>query len=760
MQREVFRSESGYRPMSAFVVVAAVLIGVAGRVAQVALCAEEGGGTVAVEQGLEPVFELADAHERTVAYFVDRLDLVASPRSMWLAHTPDHMAASLAEAIGTVSAEDVARALLPDAEGGWIEAAELPLNARQASAVLGWAERGGALGEAEPGPPLAGVDVVPAGLDGEKPRFLLRWQPAVLLSRSEREAHGERSPTRWTRRLLDGLSAALFLDAEQEDEARGTDANEACRRFVWSKLMPTGHCLAARDVPAERALEVERMLKEEGVSPLQMRLVRGRDRRYPTGALEIFGTWGRIEGDEPEPLPRDGLELLAERVFEDQDLGLAASEPAAYAFMVQRNRALGRTQYYLGRREAETPPRVVTTLDLDLLRTVRRELTGVMEEHDPAVAMAIVIDLERGDVLAVDSLEKYPVQPFAPVYYAFTPGSTFKLLTMAVALEEKKVRPDERFDVGDGRAYHLPDCKRWIREAEGSRSGSITAAECLAYSVNIGLVLIGQRLDPEVFRGKLRELGYGTAPGAGLGPEHPGLIPQLPWKKNWELASVSFGHEVMTTLWQHATGLSAVVRGGVLRPLRLISAVEQNGVRHEIPLDPGKRVFSAETCATIREMMSMGASVGTGRKVARPDLVMGTKTGTAEKVPSEICAHVAGAARQAAQEAGRPFTGKDYQRLAGVPKPHGRKSCYTSSMCIVGRPVEGGREIMVLLVVDEPTGKAKFGSDVAGPAAARILAEALGRTVDGTEVVPVLGNGFALASETGQNQEVEPWRAR
>ena len=113
----------------------------------------------------------------------------------------------------------------------------------------------------------AGVDVVPAGLDGEKPRFLFRWQPSVLLSRSEREAHGERSPTRWTKRLLDGLSEALFQDEiEPDDGLQSSEANEVCRRFVWSKLMPTGHCLAARDVPAERALEVERMLKDEGVS--------------------------------------------------------------------------------------------------------------------------------------------------------------------------------------------------------------------------------------------------------------------------------------------------------------------------------------------------------------------------------------------------------------------------------------------------------------------------------------------------------------
>jgi hypothetical protein len=94
-------------------------------------------------------------------------------------------------------------------------------------------------------------------------------------------------------------------------------------------------------------------------------------------------------------------------------------------------------------------------------------------------------------------------------------------------------------------------------------------------------------------------------------------------------------------------------------------------------------------------------------------------------------------------------------------------------MCVVGRSAEAGadaREIMVLLVVDEPTGKAKFGSDVAGPAAVRILAEALGRTRDGAATAPVTEAGFALEADGSgfgviealrlAAGGVEPWRAR
>jgi cell division protein FtsI/penicillin-binding protein 2 len=157
------------------------------------------------------------------------------------------------------------------------------------------------------------------------------------------------------------------------------------------------------------------------------------------------------------------------------------------------------------------------------------------------------------------------------------------------------------------------------------------------------MVQIGTRVDPERMRGFLRALRYGELPHAGLGPESTGFVPALPWKKAWTQASVSFGHELRFSLWQHAAGLAAVVRGGRWLPLRLIEAVEQDGLRYSLPRQDGERVFSPQTCATVREMMRLGAEVGTGEPVAGPavlpELEVGTKTGTAEKVASEMCLH-------------------------------------------------------------------------------------------------------------------------
>jgi hypothetical protein len=125
------------------------------------------------------------------------------------------------------------------------------------------------------------------------------------------------------------------------------------------------------------------------------------------------------------------------------------------------------------------------------------------------------------------------------------------------------------FDVGDGRAYALPH--RIIHEAENpAKTGRVTAAEILAYSINAGMVQIGPRVEDRVLAGYFAALGYGRAPQTGLGPELDGAYPKLPWKPVWQHASVSFGHEMTVTLWQHAAALATVIRGGEYLPLRLV----------------------------------------------------------------------------------------------------------------------------------------------------------------------------------------------
>jgi cell division protein FtsI/penicillin-binding protein 2 len=335
---------------------------------------------------------------------------------------------------------------------------------------------------------------------------------------------------------------------------------------------------------------------------------------------------------------------------------------------------------------------------------------------------------------------------------------------MAAAIEAGVVDLSEEIDVGHGGEFRLPN-GRVIHEAEATKQGLLTPAECLAYSVNAGMAQIGLRVrDAELFA-RFDAMGYGRTPDTGLGGDRPGRLPRLPWDEKYTQPSFSFGHEWMTTLWQHAAGLLTVVRGGEYVPLTLVSAVEQNGWRYPLRKPEPRRVFSPATCAIVRDMMALGARECTGSQVAAPErlpgLVVGTKTGTAQKVSTEICLHLELADQEQHTDRGTRCSKACRRALAAQKRPH-NKDCYTSSMAIFGS-VPGGREVFVFVVADEPRGNEKFGSKVAGPTAVAILREALGQTAMGVDVgverVAGFGRVPAATPVVAVEAGVAPWSA-
>lgn len=754
MVARAFTSASGLRPISAFVVIGIVVFAVAAKVVRLSYAR---GSTqparVSVERGLPPAYRITDTEGRVLSHFVPRFDLIMSPRSMWQAHTPVHMAKRISETLGgEPSALDLLDCMLPDAEEGVIEVKAWDLSARQANRLQEWVNSGAGTATS----PLGGIWINRIEGPGT-PHYRLFWQPEELLSKAQREAHGYSSPWAWARRIGSGLERCLRTPGVP-DPNTSSEWDER-RARIWADLIPRAWCCAVKGISSEVALELRDLLRREGVSPWQMNLDYARDREYPCGTHELFGSWGFVDESQTEARPREGLELYCDRLLQRDQFAFLEREPSVYAW--RRDRAVRgeRANGFLGHAPRSENPTVTSTLDLSLQRFVHRTLQATKEEHLPALAMAIVIEVETGNVLAVDSVEEYEIAPFAPIYHAFTPGSTMKVLTMANALEEGVVTPTEEFDVGHG-AYRVvgPDGgrARVIHEAEGSLGGVHSAEQLFARSVNAGLVQIGLRVPADIFRDYLVELGYGAAPGSGLGIEKAGHLRELPWKYRYTHASVTFGHEMTTTLWQHAAALATVVRGGDWRPLRIVDAVVQNGDRHELPVSEGKPVYSPETCRQVRAMMELGARAGTGKSIARPDIEMGTKTGTAQKVPTELCIHIELAARERWDRDGTGWTKARYRALKSEPKPH--PECYTSSMCVFGRLPGTERELLVLVVVDEPRGKQKYGSKVAGPAAAAILAEALGVTRNGEEPVEPILDEFNLSTSAIRGEAEMPWQ--
>jgi cell division protein FtsI/penicillin-binding protein 2 len=800
-QVQRFNSASGLRPAGAFFALAAFLALAGVWVGRVALGESEPRKSwEQKEVEPAPAFTVVDRDERPLALFVQRLDLVLSPNAAWQAHTPRR----LAERIHAVlqpdcDVETLLERMLPDARNG-VATMKLVLDLDQAARIQRWLLCGSPDGPGDL-PPIESMWV-----EAEGSHYVLRWRPDETLDEAQRAwrdaAKFSDTPLRWARHIADGL--ALSILGESAVPPGGDERElEAQRAQIWEALLPTNYCVVVRGFPAERAPELVELLSAEHVAHHQMRIERGRDRRHPAGQFEVLGDWSHIDRDQARrralvewgvdsasiagpqefqavlaglsdderkslesdawawlahPWPISGLERACDQLLSDADRAFEIDETRGL-FHFRRDRSIRARQsrsYFLHSHESAPPPIVRTTFDVSLARQVRLALDDAMETHKPAVAMAIVVELATGDVLAVDARSAYHLGGFAPLFHEFTPGSTFKVNVMACALESGAVHPGDQFDVGN-RSYRLG--KRTIHEAESSKTGVLTAAECLAHSVNAGLAQIGVQVPDTFLRGKMIELGYAAAPRTGLGGEREGYLPALPWKRDWTHASISFGHELKVTLWQHAAGLAAIVRGGERVPLRVLESVEQLGARYTTERPAPVRVFSAEVCEQVRAMMRLGAQEGTGRVVARrelaPEIEPGSKTGTAEKVRTELCVHIELAHNAEHHKAGTRCSRDCRQRLKSLAKSHG--TCYTSSMCLWGSRVGDTREVMVLVVVDEPRGKAKFGSGVAGPTAMRILREALGVTRHGEALVDSLLDGFAPSNETTVLSPDAPW---
>lgn len=579
------------------------------------------------------------------------------------------------------------------------------------------------------------------------------------------------------------------------------DADARLRDEVWAELMPSRFRVVARAIDPVTAHALTELLAAEAVSPYQIQLVPRVERRHPTrpdglpvpptvqdsmgggseDAFTLLGHWGHLDEDRADARARrdldtrphvvpwesaedpfvayrrslvvdrrpwSGLELLCQTELENGEWaplvdGLKGRTYERRTRHVARDRRKefdGKVpNYFGGTAPASEVPTIESTLDAALQEVLHTELALLVEEHAPALAMGIVVDVETGDVLALDARSLYGYSGFAPVLHEFTPGSTFKPVIMVQALDAGLVRPETTF------ATHAPAgillrhgrASRRISEAEGAPTeGRITAAHGIAESCNAVLVQVAHLFEPSVLRERLLDLGYSQAPHAGLGPERSGRIPPLKkgtWSRIYTHASVGFGHELTVTLWQHAGALATILRGGERRPLRLVRAVERGGERYVRPLEDGARVLSERACDEVRDMLALGAEIGTGRHVAmreqNPEFSwIGTKTGTTEKVASELCVHLELEALAEAALDERPLTRAERDALFRMGKPHRRSSCYTSSMLASARMVVDGeeREIMVLVVADDPAGPERFGSRVTGPTTIAILRQAFG----------------------------------
>lgn len=288
--------------------------------------------------------------------------------------------------------------------------------------------------------------------------------------------------------------------------------------------------------------------------------------------------------------------------------------------------------------DAEPQAGVSLTLTIDsrIQYTAERELARAVADQNARTASLVVMNPHTGEILAMASYPTFdPNFPPAPgdppsrrfnypVSVPFEPGSVFKVITLAAALETTSLRPQTLIHCGNG---SITLFGRTIREA-GRGYGIIPMSLVLAKSSNVGAIQVGMRVGQERMYEYVRRFGFGSRTGITLPAESPGMVRRLPrWGKT-SLSSVAMGHEIGTTTLQLARACSAIANGGLLVEPKII--LKKGG--KPFATAPPERIIKPETAITMRQMME-GVVVdpgGTGRRARLDGYSSGGKTGSAQ----------------------------------------------------------------------------------------------------------------------------------
>ncbi|MES1022600.1 penicillin-binding protein 2 [Gloeocapsa sp. BRSZ] len=329
------------------------------------------------------------------------------------------------------------------------------------------------------------------------------------------------------------------------------------------------------------------------------------------------------------------------------------------------------------------------TIDTRLQRTTRIALREQMQKFNAKRGGAIVMDAHDGSILSLVAEPSYnPNEYFNFEPHAFRnwlladlyePGSTFKPINIAIALEEKVIKPDDVFPDPD-----VIKVGGWsIRNAEKEDNLALSITGILQHSSNVGMVQVMQRLKPDMYYSWLQKLGLGKTVGIDLPFEARGQLKnQAKFVSSpIEPATTSFGQGFSLTPIQLVQLHAALANGGKLVTPHVVRGLIDNQGRLQQPnLPQPKAIFSPQTTQTVVKMLEAVVLEGSGKASQVPGYRIGGKTGTAQKAN---------------------IGGRGYQRGAVI----------TSFVGML--PIESPRYV-VLAIVDEPKGIA-YGSTVAAP---------------------------------------------
>jgi len=381
-----------------------------------------------------------------------------------------------------------------------------------------------------------------------------------------------------------------------------------------------------------------------------------------------------------------GLELM----YNDY---LTGSYGAIKYFSDAKGNRLNLTEIY---EQPQDGINMTLTINYDIQSALERELDNAVSKYNPEQALGIVMDPNSGAILAMSSRPNFSPSNYQnytteiinrnlPIWATYEPGSTFKIITLATALEEKVVdlNNDHFFDGGavtvGGATIHC-----WKHGGHGEQ----TYLQVVENSCNPGFVNLGLKLGKDKLFEYINNFGFGTKTGVDLNGEADGILFNIDKVGDLELATTAFGQGVSVTPIQQITAVSAAINGGILYKPYIVKSLNEPETNSVITLNEPqvvRKVISEETSNGVRNALESVVANGTGRNAYIANYRVGGKTGTAQKV-------------------------KDGKYMVG-----------NYILSFIGFLPADDPKVVVYVAIDNPKGVTQYGGTVAAPIARTIL---------------------------------------
>lgn len=388
-----------------------------------------------------------------------------------------------------------------------------------------------------------------------------------------------------------------------------------------------------------------------------------------------------------------GIEIEYESILRGVD-GRAEAEKDVFGNIIP-----GNIKIYL---EPVDGKDIALTLDLQIQYIAEKSLLEVVEEYNAPGAVAIVMDPKNGEILAMasypgfnpNSYQDYDEQSYKSAGTSFTyePGSTFKVINIASALENNTVGAEQVFNLPP--SIRVSD--RVIKEIFRTGNIQYSTKEIIQHSSNIGAVIVALSMGDRLYWEGIKKFGFGERTGIELPGEENGIVHDYRTWPASTIGALAIGQSISVTPLQLLRAVCAIANGGYLVDPTIIKEIRLGGADDPGSGDSGgDRIISEDTARAVKDMMLAVVENGTGKNAQIEDVGVCGKTGTAEKANQN-----------------------------GIGYSEGR-----SITSFIGFAPYEDPEIAVIIVVDEPHGPERtvWGGTVAAPVFKKIMEYSLER---------------------------------